>query len=235
MRHSIRVRREACRRTEPQPILEPMEARSLLSAVSGIPTNVNVTQEADNQSEGAIAIDPTNPRRMFMVSNQEYDEGLFSASSVDGGPDLVEEEHRRRHRRPARRLVRPQHRLRPVWQPLRQLSQRPWQGHADRHEHGRRPDVPSLAVDPLRGGPAHGRHRRGRDLGHLSVRRVDRRPGRTYARAWQRRQVPPCTEGAQVGRRQLWRHSHRPQWAGHGGLSVPGQRRAHQRLRKPRS
>lgn len=47
--------------------------------------NVNVSRSAGNQSEGAIAIDPTNPSRMFAVSNIETGNSLFAAHSTDAG------------------------------------------------------------------------------------------------------------------------------------------------------
>lgn len=47
--------------------------------------NVNVSRAAGNQSEGAIAIDPTNPLRLFAVSNIDTGNGLFAAHSTDSG------------------------------------------------------------------------------------------------------------------------------------------------------
>lgn len=47
--------------------------------------NVNVSHAGGNQSEGAIAIDPTNPLRLFAVSNIAGGSGLFAAHSTDSG------------------------------------------------------------------------------------------------------------------------------------------------------
>jgi hypothetical protein len=49
-----------------------------------VQTNVNVTRQAGNQAEGAIAIDPTNPLRMFTVANNLAG-GLSVAVSTDAG------------------------------------------------------------------------------------------------------------------------------------------------------
>ncbi len=69
-------------------IMEGLERRELLSgtpAVTGIPHNINISRMRDNQSEGALAIDPGNPKRVFALSNMEYDNALFGAFSSDGG------------------------------------------------------------------------------------------------------------------------------------------------------
>src|SRR6266540_712672 len=46
--------------------------------------NVNVSRMNTDQTEPAIAIDPTNPNRLFIASNLEGN-GLFAAFSVNGG------------------------------------------------------------------------------------------------------------------------------------------------------
>jgi Bacterial Ig-like domain (group 3) len=46
-------------------------------------TNVNINRQAGNQSEGTIAIDPTNPQRLFASSNSGN--GLMMSFSTDGG------------------------------------------------------------------------------------------------------------------------------------------------------
>ena len=46
-------------------------------------TNVNVNQQTGNQSEAAIAIDPTNPQRLFAVANAGN--SLMMSFSTDGG------------------------------------------------------------------------------------------------------------------------------------------------------
>src|SRR5436190_7937204 len=62
--------------------MERLEDRQLLAAV---PINLNLSRMRANQSEGAIAIDPTNPNNMFVVSNIDKGAGLFTARSSDGG------------------------------------------------------------------------------------------------------------------------------------------------------
>ena len=51
-----------------------------------IPTNVNISQRLGNESEEAIAVNPTNPKNIVMVSNiAEGANGLLKAVSFDGG------------------------------------------------------------------------------------------------------------------------------------------------------
>ena len=47
--------------------------------------NVNVSQAAGNQSEGSIAVDPTNPLHIFAFSNVTTAAALFAGVSTDGG------------------------------------------------------------------------------------------------------------------------------------------------------
>ncbi|MGZ5299802.1 MAG: hypothetical protein ACXWDU_09025, partial [Actinomycetota bacterium] len=47
--------------------------------------NVNVTRLGGNQSEAAIAIDPTDPSHVVEFSNRERGAGMVLARSVDGG------------------------------------------------------------------------------------------------------------------------------------------------------
>jgi hypothetical protein len=47
-------------------------------------TAYNVTQTAGHQNEPTIAVDPTNPNRLFMASNKDGG-GVFAAYSTDGG------------------------------------------------------------------------------------------------------------------------------------------------------
>jgi hypothetical protein len=62
-----------------------LEDRCLLSTLS-VGRNVNISRLAGAQVETAIAIDPTDPRRLFAVSNQlSSSPGLFAAYSTDGG------------------------------------------------------------------------------------------------------------------------------------------------------
>lgn len=60
-----------------------VSARSLLAPT---PTNVDISQRTGNESEEAIAVNPTNPNNIVMVSNiQEGVNGMFAAVSFDGG------------------------------------------------------------------------------------------------------------------------------------------------------
>lgn len=57
------------------------------SATTVIP-NVDISRAPGNQVEGAVAIDPTNPLRVFAVSNSFLNrrpQGLFAGVSADGG------------------------------------------------------------------------------------------------------------------------------------------------------
>src|SRR5207248_1670580 len=50
--------------------------------------NANVSKSSDSEEEEAIAIDPTNPQRMFVASNlftSNFPQGLFGAYSTDAG------------------------------------------------------------------------------------------------------------------------------------------------------
>jgi hypothetical protein len=55
-------------------------------AATGIPTNVDVSQRQHNESEGAIAVNPTNPNNIVIVTNVDFPAaGLFEGVSFDGG------------------------------------------------------------------------------------------------------------------------------------------------------
>jgi hypothetical protein len=62
--------------------MERLEERQLLAAV---PTNINLSKMRGSQSEGAVAVDPTNANRIFVVSNIDRGDGLFTARSSDAG------------------------------------------------------------------------------------------------------------------------------------------------------
>ncbi len=47
--------------------------------------NVNITRLGGNQSEAAIAIDPTDPTNVVEFSNRERGAGMILANSTDGG------------------------------------------------------------------------------------------------------------------------------------------------------
>ena len=61
--------------------MEPLEERQLLA----VPLNINLSKMRGSQSEGAVAVDPTNPSRIFVVSNIDRGDGLFTSRSSDGG------------------------------------------------------------------------------------------------------------------------------------------------------
>jgi len=61
--------------------LERLEERQLLA----VPLNINLSKMRGSQSEGAVAIDPTNSSRIFVVSNIDRGDGLFTVRSSDGG------------------------------------------------------------------------------------------------------------------------------------------------------
>lgn len=48
-------------------------------------TNVNISRATGNQCEGAIAVNPTNPQRLFIASNLDSGAGLFGGVSTNGG------------------------------------------------------------------------------------------------------------------------------------------------------
>jgi ELWxxDGT repeat protein len=47
--------------------------------------NVNLSKRSGNQAEGAVAVDPSNPKRIYVQSNSDTNTGDFSAFSLDGG------------------------------------------------------------------------------------------------------------------------------------------------------
>jgi hypothetical protein len=52
--------------------------------------NVNTSKRADNQAETSVAIDPTNPNRVFVMSNDlSVAEGMIASYSIDGGATWV--------------------------------------------------------------------------------------------------------------------------------------------------
>lgn len=60
----------------------------LLTAVPAratVPTNLNVSRMKNNQTEASIAVDPTNPQNVVVVSNLEHNYGLMLGVSHDGG------------------------------------------------------------------------------------------------------------------------------------------------------
>ncbi len=81
--------------------LQRLEDRKLLSAggihltvnpfavrkakIATVGTNINLSKRTDNEAEGAIAVDPHNPLRLFALSNIDSNNGLSAAFSSDGG------------------------------------------------------------------------------------------------------------------------------------------------------
>ena len=56
------------------------------AATTSPPTNVDVSQRATNESEEAVAVNPTNPKNIAVVSNVVFPAaGLFEGVSFDGG------------------------------------------------------------------------------------------------------------------------------------------------------
>src|SRR5712691_8469956 len=50
------------------------------------PTNVDVSQRPGNESEEAVAVNPTNPNNIVVVTNVDFPAaGLFAGVSLDGG------------------------------------------------------------------------------------------------------------------------------------------------------
>ena len=57
-----------------------------------VPTNVNVSQRVGNESEEAIAVNPTNRNNIVIVTNiAEGQTGLFKAVTFDGGATWTRE------------------------------------------------------------------------------------------------------------------------------------------------
>src|SRR5512135_3787023 len=56
------------------------------TAKSSTPPNVDVSQRAGNESEEAIAVNPTNPKNIVIFTNiAEGANGMFLAVTFDGG------------------------------------------------------------------------------------------------------------------------------------------------------
>ncbi len=66
------------------PLLLIAGSESVSAATLVVGTNVNTSRLAGNQSEAAIALDPTNPNRLFVFSNMEGN-GLFAVYSTNAG------------------------------------------------------------------------------------------------------------------------------------------------------
>jgi hypothetical protein len=64
--------------------MESLESRCLYSVSLSVGSNVNISRSRDSEAEGAVSVDPTNPNRVFTLSNRA-EGGLFSSYSTDGG------------------------------------------------------------------------------------------------------------------------------------------------------
>src|SRR6184192_4074260 len=65
-------------------------APAVTAKTSSTPTNVDVSQRHLNESEEAIAVNPTNPKNIVIVTNVGHSEagltaGMFEGVSFDGG------------------------------------------------------------------------------------------------------------------------------------------------------
>src|SRR4051812_30710880 len=61
--------------------IQPASASAALS----VGPNVDVSRRLGNEAETTISVNPTNPRNVVIVSNIQFGDGLFEASSFDGG------------------------------------------------------------------------------------------------------------------------------------------------------
>jgi hypothetical protein len=67
-------------------IVLPGGIASAGTAASPVPPNVNVSQRIGNESEEAVAVNPTNPKNIVILTNiAEGANGMFLAVSFDGG------------------------------------------------------------------------------------------------------------------------------------------------------
>jgi hypothetical protein len=68
------------------PVLVTLALVAIPTGGGAIPSNVDVSQRIGNESEEAIAVNPTNPQNIVVVTNiQEGFSGLFEGVSFDGG------------------------------------------------------------------------------------------------------------------------------------------------------
>ena len=86
---SHRMRRQRVARTASRNrahlSVEFLEPRTLLSVNLSVGPNVLVNPKRGNQSETAIAINPTNPLNLFAIANDETSSQVFANYSTDGG------------------------------------------------------------------------------------------------------------------------------------------------------
>src|SRR5437588_10036410 len=56
------------------------------SRLNPIPTNIDVSQRRGNESEETVAVNPTNPNNIVIVTNVDHPAaGMFAGVSFDGG------------------------------------------------------------------------------------------------------------------------------------------------------
>ena len=68
------------------PVLLTLALVAIPNGSGAVPTNVDVSQRVGNESEEAIAVNPTDPQNIVVVTNiQEGFSGLFEGVSFDGG------------------------------------------------------------------------------------------------------------------------------------------------------
>ena len=54
--------------------------------LASVPTNIDVSQRSTNESEETVAVNPTNPNNIVIVTNVDHPAaGLFEGVSFDGG------------------------------------------------------------------------------------------------------------------------------------------------------
>src|SRR5512133_3418 len=67
-------------------VLLALSTTGIASAKVFTPQNIDVSQRAGNESEEAIAVNPTNPNNIVIFTNiAEGAAGMFLATSFDGG------------------------------------------------------------------------------------------------------------------------------------------------------
>src|SRR5512142_1389076 len=67
-------------------VLLALSSPGIASAKSSIPPNIDVSQRSGNESEEAIAVNPTNPQNIVIFTNvAEGINGMFLAVTFDGG------------------------------------------------------------------------------------------------------------------------------------------------------
>ena len=70
-------------------VLLALSTTGIASAKVFTPQRIDVSQRAGNESEEAIAVNPTNPNNIVIFTNiAEGINGMFLATSFDGATDL---------------------------------------------------------------------------------------------------------------------------------------------------